>query len=244
MTQEKPFSEEGHVVGGEMNAGPAPGSLIDVGGYRLHLECGGEGRPPVVFEAAMWDFGLTWSLVRPEVATFTRACAYDRAGKGWSEPSPKPRTGAVMMDELRAALIGAGTAQPYVLVAHSSSGILARMLAHRHRAEVSGMVLVDSAHEEQFLRFPEPIRRAQGPILKQQRAAVLGLRSLIEAGSVDPAAIPAPPQLPPDVAEQYRALTATGKAADTMLAELDTIEQVHAEAREMGISALGTSRWS
>jgi pimeloyl-ACP methyl ester carboxylesterase len=101
------------------------------------------------------------------------------------------------------------------------------------------MVLVDSAHEEQFLRFPEPIRMAQGPIWEQQRAAVTGLRGLIETGSLDPAAIPAPPRLPDDVADRYRALMATGTAVDTMLAELATIEQIHGEARDSDISTLG-----
>jgi hypothetical protein len=101
------------------------------------------------------------------------------------------------------------------------------------------MVLVDSAHEDQFLRFPEPIRSAQGLIWEQQRAMVTGLRTMIEAGPVDLAMIPVPPQLPPATADRLRALIATTKAVDTMLAELDTIEGIHAEAREAGITSLG-----
>jgi pimeloyl-ACP methyl ester carboxylesterase len=219
-----------------MHVGPPPGQLIDVGGYRLHLHCEGEGHPTAVFEAAMWDAGLTWSLVQPDVSTLTRACVYDRAGLGWSDPSPSPRTADVMVEELRALLTVAEVASPYVLVAHSSSGILARLFAHRYPKDVAGMVLVDSAHEEQFLRYPESIRKAQGPIWEQQRAMVTGLRTMIEAGAVDPALIPVPPQLPHEAAELLRALIATTKAVDTMLAELETIESIHAEAREAGIS--------
>ena len=219
-------------------AGPPRGELIDVGGFRLHLLCAGEG-PAVVLEAAMWEPALTWSLVQPAVAEFARACAYDRAGLGWSEPSPRPRTGRAMVKELRAVLAVGRVSAPYVLVAHSSSGILARLFAHRYPDEVAGMVLVDSAHEEQFDRFPEPVRNAQGPMQDQQRAMLLGLRGMIEAGTVDPAVIPVPPQLPPGDAHRLRALTATTKAVDAMLAELDTIEAVHSEAREAEITTLG-----
>src|SRR5574338_1353362 len=72
---------------------PPPGRLIDVGGHRLHLHCTGEGSPTVVLEAAGTGWSLYWSLVQPEVARMTRVCAYDRAGMGWSEPGPLPRTG-------------------------------------------------------------------------------------------------------------------------------------------------------
>jgi hypothetical protein len=103
------------------------------------------------------------------------------------------------------------------------------------------MVLVDSAHEDQFLWYPEPIRNAQGVIWEQQRALVMGLRTMIEAGPVDPAMMPVPPQPPPATVDRLRALIATTKAADTMLAELDTIESIHAEARGRGSPAWATS---
>jgi pimeloyl-ACP methyl ester carboxylesterase len=45
--------------------------------------------------------------------------------------------------------------------------MLARLIAHRYPKDVAGMVLVDSAHEDQFLRYPEPIRNAQGLIWEQ-----------------------------------------------------------------------------
>jgi pimeloyl-ACP methyl ester carboxylesterase len=68
---------------------PQPmGRLVDVGGYRLHLACQGDGSPTVVMEAAIGETGLLWSLVQPAVAKLTRACVYDRAGYGWSDPTP------------------------------------------------------------------------------------------------------------------------------------------------------------
>jgi pimeloyl-ACP methyl ester carboxylesterase len=144
-----------------------------------------------------------------------------------------------MVEEVRAVLTVGGVPGPYVLVAHSSSGILARLFADRYPEDVAGMVLVDSAHEEQFLRFPASIRNAQGPIQDQQRAMLTALRSMTEGGTVDPAVIPVPSQLSPGDAERLRALIATVKAVDAILAELDTIEGIHAEARKSGITTLG-----
>jgi len=70
---------------------PAPGRMIDIGGYRLHLDCTGSGSPTVVFDSGLSDDSIAWYKVQPEVAKQTRACSYDRAGLGWSDPSPRPR---------------------------------------------------------------------------------------------------------------------------------------------------------
>src|SRR5262249_16385515 len=74
---------------------PPPGKLVDVGGWRLHLNCTGEARasqPTVILEAGVGDFSVEWSLVQPGVAKFARVCSYDRAGDGWSDLGPHPRT--------------------------------------------------------------------------------------------------------------------------------------------------------
>jgi hypothetical protein len=83
---------------------PPPGQMVDVGGYRLHINCQGEGSPTVVIEAAGGDSSLSWDQVRQEVAKFTRICTYDRAGLGWSERSPKPRTAPNVVEEVTAQL--------------------------------------------------------------------------------------------------------------------------------------------
>ena len=59
---------------------PAPGRMIDVGGYRLHIYCAGEGRPTVIMEAGLGNPGIVWSFIQPEIANDTRVCVYDRAG--------------------------------------------------------------------------------------------------------------------------------------------------------------------
>ena len=133
---------------------PPPGRLIDVGGYRLHIHCTGEGSPTVVLEAAAPGWSLYWSLVQPEVARVTRVCAYDRAGIGWSEPGPLPRTGQRMAIELHILLDRAGVSGPYVLVGHSLGGLIMRLYRQNHPGEIAGMVLVDAGHEME-LRQPE-----------------------------------------------------------------------------------------
>src|ERR1044071_10040364 len=109
---------------------PPPGRLIDLGGWRLHLNCSGQAnssRATVILEAGAGDFSVDWSLVQPLVAPFTRVCSYDRAGAGWSDLGPRPRTMRQQVWELHALLEKAGATPPFVLVGHSYGGWLARL---------------------------------------------------------------------------------------------------------------------
>lgn len=124
----------------------APGRLIDVGGWRLHLNCTGTaqpGRPTVILEAGIGDFSVEWSLVQPRVAEFARVCSYDRAGSGWSDMGPLPRTMKQIVFELHTLLARADVRPPYLLVGQSYGGVLVRLYATTYPDEVSGMVLVD-----------------------------------------------------------------------------------------------------
>lgn len=136
------------------NAYPPPGKLVDVGGYRLHINCTGKGGPSVILDSGLGGNSLEWSLVQPEVAKFTHVCSYDRAGQGWSEESPLARTSQSIVDELHILLHEAEIPEPYILVGHSSGGINMRLYASRYPNEVAGMVLVDSAHEDQLQKMP------------------------------------------------------------------------------------------
>ena len=136
-------------------SGPAPGVLIDVGGYRLHLFCTGPtsgGAPTVVLDAGAGAFSTAWSAVQQALPAI-RTCAYDRAGWGWSEPGPGPRTITQEVFELHTLLRAAAVSGPYVLVGHSYGGLLVRRYAALHGSDVVGMVLVDPAHEESQLYY-------------------------------------------------------------------------------------------
>lgn len=133
---------------------PAPGKLVDVGGYRLHLICSGEGNPTVIFDSGLGGYALDWSLVQPAIARFTRVCAYDRSGYAWSDLNPKEtvRTSQQLVNELHTLLVNAAVEGPYVLVAHSF-GLNVRLFADQYRDQVVGMVLLDAAHEDMETRL-------------------------------------------------------------------------------------------
>jgi pimeloyl-ACP methyl ester carboxylesterase len=119
--------------------------MVDVGGYRLHLNCVGSGSPTVVIDAGWGDWSATWSSwVQPEAAKTTRVCTYDRAGMGYSDAGPLPRTAAHFARELHTALDQARIPGPYVLVGPSAGGPTMRVFAHTYATEVAGVVLIDS----------------------------------------------------------------------------------------------------
>ncbi len=128
----------------DAKAYPPPGQMVDVGGFRLHINCTGTGSPTVVIESGLGDWSATWGWVQPEVAKTTRVCTYDRAGMGWSETSPEPRTAREFAKELHTLLAKANEPGPYVLVGHSLGGYTVRVYAHDYPAEVAGVVFVDA----------------------------------------------------------------------------------------------------
>ncbi|MGP0018168.1 MAG: alpha/beta fold hydrolase [Candidatus Sulfotelmatobacter sp.] len=140
---------------------PMAGRRFDVGGFKMHMDCTGEGSPTVILDSGLGDTYLSWRKVQPQVAKLTRVCSYDRAGLGYSESSSQARTSKVMATELHALLQAAGIAPPYVLVGHSVGGFNVRLYASLYPNEVAGMVLVDSSHPAQFERLPPEIKSMQ-----------------------------------------------------------------------------------
>ena len=132
---------------------PAPGTLVGVGGHRLHLRCIGptDSRITVVLEAGGGGFSSHWTRVQALLAPRLRSCAYDRAGLGWSEPGPVPRTMRQEVFELHELLRVAGVQRPLVLVGQSLGGVLVRMYLERYGSDVAGVVLVDPTHEDDVL---------------------------------------------------------------------------------------------
>jgi pimeloyl-ACP methyl ester carboxylesterase len=125
----------------------APGAMIAVNDQRLHVTCGGNGTPAVLFESGISASSLSWIRVLPDVATFTRGCAYDRAGLGWSDPARCPRTVTRMLEDFHGVLVSATTGGPCVLVGHSFGALLVCAYASRHPMNVAGLVLLDPPSE-------------------------------------------------------------------------------------------------
>jgi len=127
--------------------------LVDVGGHRLEALRAGTGEPTVVFEAGLGDSLDTWAPVWPGVAAYTTVVAYSRAGFGRSEPGGPEHTARRAVLELHQLLTGLHLHPPYVLVARSYGGILARLYTSLYPGDVAGLVLVEGAHEQQVQRW-------------------------------------------------------------------------------------------
>jgi pimeloyl-ACP methyl ester carboxylesterase len=154
-----------------------PGRLVSVGAHRLHLHCLGSGGPAVVFDAALGGSSLSWTYVQPAVAAFTTACTYDRAGFGWSDAGPLPRTAGRIADELHTLVTTAAIPRPFVLVGHSFGAFSIRAFAASHPDDVAGLVFVDPAHPEEW-RDPSPADRE-----RLQRGVALCRRGVFAAKS-------------------------------------------------------------
>ena len=138
---------------------PQRGHLVQAGSIRMNIDCSGQGSPTVILESGSGGPSVDWLMVQPEVAKFSRVCSYDRAGYGWSDSGPKPRSSLQVARELKQLLQAAGEKPPYVLVGHSMGGYDIRVYTGLYPNDVSGTVLVDASHEDQDLRAPESIRK-------------------------------------------------------------------------------------
>ncbi len=134
---------------------PMIGRLVDVGGYRLYLDCTGQGSPAVILESGALDSSRQWQKVQPAIAHITRVCSYDRAGFGWSDPGPAPLTAHQMAIELHTLLTKAGVNPPYVVVGHSFGGLVTQIFSSLYPDDVAGVVLDDSVHPDETVKFPD-----------------------------------------------------------------------------------------
>jgi pimeloyl-ACP methyl ester carboxylesterase len=143
------------------------GRSVDIGGYKLNINCTGQGSPTVILESGLEVPAIGWRLVQPDIAKFTRVCSYDRAGYGWSDPGPMPRTSAQIVRELHTLLQNAGEQPPFVLVGHSFGGTNVRVYNALYPSDVVGMVLAEAGHED--LKLPDSIQKLSDADLKRRQ---------------------------------------------------------------------------
>jgi pimeloyl-ACP methyl ester carboxylesterase len=217
----------------ELAAQEPPGRLVDVGGFRLHIWCTGAGAPTVVLDSGLGGTAFDWERVQPDVARFTRVCSYDRAGMGYSDSGPHPRTSRQIVNELASLLDRIGETG-IMLVGASIGGWNVRLFATERTDRVAGLVLVDARHEDQSERMsaagaPEPIPPIAhvAPVI-----AHLGIGRLLGFA----------PGLPPDAfdagtrkyvqATRFRA-SALVTAANELLNGKESAAQVRTSRREL-----------
>jgi len=133
---------------------PPLGKMIDVGGYKLHIYQSGirkNKEPAIILIHGLGSYSFDWYLVQQKVKSFSFVCSYDRAGQAWSETGTKPRGPAKAAKELNTLLNKAGIKPPYILVGQSWGGFVARTYTDLYPKEVVGIILVSSAHENEYL---------------------------------------------------------------------------------------------
>ena len=135
------------------------GTYVEVNGHKMHYQKVGEGKPTVVFESGLDFTGhLSWRKVQDEVSKFATTISYDRAGVLRSQKSDKARTCENMAEELHLLLEKTEAKKPYILVAHSLGGLIARCYAKKYANTLSGIVFVDASHPDQIAKAPETIK--------------------------------------------------------------------------------------
>jgi pimeloyl-ACP methyl ester carboxylesterase len=217
---------------------PPIGELINIGSHRLHIYPTGEGNPTVVLESGGASWSLDWNLVQTEVAKFTRVCSYDRAGVGWSDPGPKPRTSQQIVTELHTLLIKAEIRRPYILVGHSFGGHTARLFTKNYPDEVAGIILLDARHEAFDSKMPPSWKKTEVAgkrlyqlLLLASRAGVLNLLGRLMG---EKAAPPILMKLPPEIRSTYLGVGFQPNYFQSNLDEMAAIAESDKQLRATG----------
>lgn len=181
---------------------------------------------------------MDWHWVQHGVSAFATACAYDRAGFGWSDPGPAPRTSGRIADELHSLLAAARVPPPYLLVAASFGGHAARIFSQRYRDETAGLVLLDARHEGLDRRMPpawkQLERNGKGMYQVMGWAARLGLLGLLGRVMGERAAPPVVQKLPAELRDTYLTAGFHTQFFESNLAELAAVAESDRQAAAAG----------
>jgi pimeloyl-ACP methyl ester carboxylesterase len=209
---------------------PPTGQLVDVGGYRLHLHCLGEGAPTVILDAANQGTVSNWAWIQPAVADTTRVCAYDRAGLGWSDLGPAAQDTRQNAAALNTLLGKAGETGPYVLVGHSFGGLFVRMYAEVYPEQVAGLVFVEGTLPDglEALGLPDVMPNAPDAGMMEAAPIIsrLGILRLMGFPPTDP-------DLPEPQRSELQAYLASSKWADAILRQYRLFPTLLAQVRPL-----------
>jgi len=192
------------------------GRSVDIGGRSLNIYCTGEGGPTVVLVSARTAPGYVWTPTQRGVAAFARACWYDRADLGWSDPGPDPEWADSAARDSHSLLRNAGLGPPFVLVGHSFGGYVIRMYQDAYPGETVGMVFADTALEDAGTIHGMPHREM--PAIPRSvilgLSTVLGQLGMIRFLAADPG--PAPKHWS---AQEWDILARLGRQRNVLLAD-------------------------
>lgn len=221
---------------------PPPGKMVDVGGFKMHLNCLGSGSPTVIFESGNGDNSLVWANIAPVIAQKNRACTYDRAGLGWSEADFKPYSLENNVNNFHALLVNAGIKPPYLLTAHSIGGIYARVYYQKYPNEVVGMVLVDPSAEKWQTALDKKTSDEVDALTFQSIKSLEDLFLDIKSGKIaaDISQVDLDTRYPKKDGETVRILIATNPLqAETQIKELKNANNIFNQASTINLTNLG-----
>lgn len=137
---------------------PPPGDMVDVGGYKLHINCVEPKNPdlslpPVVIEAGAGTPSPTYHWLQQGIAETTKVCVYDRAGLAWSEEGDLPRDSETVATTLHTLLDKTGVDRPFVFAGHSIAGLYMRHYVEKYPNDVAGLAFLDPSHPGQVEAF-------------------------------------------------------------------------------------------
>ncbi|HUL34938.1 MAG TPA: alpha/beta hydrolase [Candidatus Eisenbacteria bacterium] len=219
---------------------PQEGRSVPLGpefpGVSLNLNCTGSGSPTVVLDTGLGVPAVGWDLVQPTVASYTRVCSYDRAGYGWSTPGPMPRTSEQIVKELHALLTAAGEKGPYILVAHSFGGFNVRIYTSKYPADVVGLVLVDTSHEDQNHYLPASLQAVMKNYTQELETERKLFPALLFFGVARLMATDdlSSPRVDHKLLKKIGYLELQSKAVDAAASEMENFDQSAAEVRTAG----------
>jgi pimeloyl-ACP methyl ester carboxylesterase len=214
------------------------GQLTNVDGHFIHIYCTGLGSPTVILEGGVPEWSIHWQKVQPEISKFTRVCSYDRAGYGWSETGPGPRTAERIVGELHALLRNSGEPGPFVYVAHSFWGPAALLYQRTHPDEIAVMVLIEAWSPELFTPAPDVITQSLPLAKTLKTVAPLGqLRLFGELGILPLGRMLKADLLPGDLRSAYKASYYDDRMWNAIYEEYSAMEESGRQTKD--ISSLG-----
>jgi pimeloyl-ACP methyl ester carboxylesterase len=211
---------------------PPPGILVNVDGHKMHIYCMGEGSPMVILDHAGGGSSVDWNLIQPKLADHTRVCAYDRAGYGWSDYNPAPRTLAQQVNDLHALLAGANEKGPYIFVGHSYGARVARVFAAKYPNEIVGMVLMDPGFLYDDPRYPPEAKSHLESDIKMSRAgrwlAPFGLVRLLRPIMENPTF-----DFPEEARLESASFTATSRYWQSLNDQMEVVSTIFEEEHQV-----------
>lgn len=204
-----------------------PGQLVDLGGYNLHFSIKGSNGPTIIIEGGTGSWSLQWMDLQDELSKYYKVVAYDRAGYGWSDPSPYSRTANNIAEELHSGLLKAGLSAPFILLGHSYGGFIVKTFVKKYPDDVSAIILADIASENQFEQLPPMVKM----ILESAKKRFKQNGAMARAGKLLPAHIPIDSTLNSDYWRSYQYSASRSSFYEAMYNEMDLLALTYSHSQ-------------